>query len=387
LSSGKLRAARGPRETSSAAGPVRAMNSHLERHPSAIGGAARATPLERLEAGGAAIELLRVPSTIYGAVLGLRSCAYRLGLAPTTRLAAPVVSVGNLTTGGTGKTPLVLHLAREFERRGVRPAVVARGFGAQVGDLNDEGAELAARLPGLIQEQHKDRVAAARRALQRGAGAVVLDDGFQHRRLARDLDLVLVDATNPWGLRSTRALLPRGLLREPTSALRRADLLVLTRVDQVEPRELEALRAELLRLAPGAAQLACVHAAESLVDERGVDLGLAWLAGRKVCAASALGNPGAFETALQRLGARVVRSVRRPDHHPWSPEDRVELEVGLPVVCSGKDAAKLARLGVEAKVLLVSARIVEGARVLEARLDALCPTPARRIERTRRVKS
>lgn len=360
------------------------MHAQPERPDEADPGEARPTLVERLEAGGAAVELLRVPAALYGVALALRSCAFDLGLARAARSAVPVVSVGNLTTGGTGKTPFVLLLAREFERRGVRPAVVARGFGAQVEGLNDEGAELATRLPGLIQEQHEDRVHAARRAVERGAGAIVLDDGFQHRRLARDLDLVLVDATNPWGLRATRALLPRGLLREPLGALQRADLLVLTRVDQAAPAALEALRAELLRLAPGVGQLACVHAAEALVDEGGADLGLGWLEGRAVCAASALGNPAAFESALERLGARLVRRVRRPDHHDWAREDRAALDAGAPVVCSGKDARKLARIGVEAKVLLVSARLVEGAGVLEARLDALCPTPARRVERAKR---
>jgi tetraacyldisaccharide 4'-kinase len=354
------------------------MHAQPERPDEADPGKARPTLVERLEAGGAAIELLRVPAAVYGLVSRLRSSAFDFGLFRAARSTVPVVSVGNLTTGGTGKTPVVLLLAREFERRGVRPAVVARGFGAQVEGLNDEGAELA------IQEQHKDRVAAARRAVERGAGAIVLDDGFQHRRLARDLDLVLVDATNPWGLRATRALLPRGLLREPLGALQRADLLVLTRVDQAAPAALEALRAELLRLAPGVGQLACVHAAEALVDEGGADLGLGWLEGRAVCAASALGNPAAFESALECLGARLVRRVRRPDHHDWAREDRAALDAGAPVVCSGKDARKLARIGVEAKVLLVSARLVEGAGVLEARLDALCPTPARRVERAKR---
>lgn len=363
------------------------MNAQPERSTQGARGATRPTLVERLEAGGAAVELLRVPSSLYGAALALRSCAYGLGLARPTRIDAPVVSVGNLTTGGTGKTPFVLALAREFERRGLRPAVVARGYGARVGELNDEGAELAARWPDLIQEQDKDRVAAARRAVRRGAQAIVLDDGFQHRRCARDLDLVLVDATNPWGLRATRALLPRGLLREPLGALGRADLLVLTRVDQVEPAALESLRAELLRIAPGVGQLAALHAPEALVDARGADLGLAWLAGRAVCAASALGNPRAFESALERLGARIARVVRRPDHHAWTEADRADLDGDAPVVCSGKDAAKLARLGVEAKVLLVSSRIVEGAGVLEARLDALCPTPARRVERAPRRRA
>ena len=340
---------------------------------------------DRLEAGGAAVELLRVPAALYGAVLGVRAGLYGLGLLRGARVAVPVVSVGNLTAGGTGKTPFVLLLAQEFARRGLRPAVVARGYGAAAGALNDEGTELAARMDGLLQEQDPKRVAAARRAVARGAQAIVLDDGFQHRALARDLDIVLVDATRPWGLRATRALLPRGLLRECPSALRRADLVVLTRVDLVAPAELDALRAELRALAPGAAQLACVHAPETLTDQDGAQRGLEWLAGREVCAASGLGNPAAFERTLERLGARVEQTLRRPDHHAWSREDLRGVRADLPLVCSGKDAAKLRLLGVPHLALHVSARLVEGAAVLDARLDTLVPAKdPRRTERGRR---
>lgn len=341
---------------------------------------------DRLEAGGAAIELLRVPAVLFGVVLALRAGLYRLGLVRPQRVAVPVISVGNLTVGGTGKTPMVLYLAQELARRGLVPAVVARGYGAQVDGLNDEGAELAHRFEGLVQVQNPKRVLAAQRAVASGAQAVVLDDGFQHRQLHRDLDLVLVDATRPWGLRSTRALLPRGLLREAPTALQRADVLVLTRADQVDAASLAALRAELAGLAPGVAQVVCVHEPEALVDHEGQRESLAWLAGRAVCAVSGLGNPAAFERTLERLGARVTQTVRRPDHHAWASADLSGVDPELPLVCSGKDAPKLRRLGVAYRALWISARITEGAAVLEARLDTLTPTPTRKLERTRRKR-
>ncbi len=343
-------------------------------------------PEARLEAGGAAIELLRVPAALFGFVLALRAGLYRVGLLRPKRVTVPVISVGNLTVGGTGKTPMVLQLAQELARRGLVPAVVARGYGAHVDGLNDEGAELAHRFEGLVQAQHPKRVLAAQRAIACGAQALVLDDGFQHRQLHRDLDLVLVDATRPWGLRSTRALLPRGLLREAPTALRRADLLVLTRADQVDAAALGALRAELAALAPGVAQLVCVHEPDVLVDEQGQRHALSWLAGREVCAVSGLGNPQAFERTLEQLGARLAQTVRRPDHHAWTREDLAGLDPEVPLVCTGKDAPKLRRLGVAYRALWVSARITEGAAVLEARLDTLTPTPTRKLERTRRKR-
>jgi tetraacyldisaccharide 4'-kinase len=151
---------------------------------------------ERLARRGGAVELLRLPAALFGAAARLRGAAYDRGLLPSARLPVPVVSVGNVTAGGTGKTPAVLALVRALERRGARTAVLARGYGrergAASGDaLNDEGRELAAALPGLLQVQDADRVRGGRRLVAAGAQAIVLDDGFQHRRLARDLDRVI----------------------------------------------------------------------------------------------------------------------------------------------------------------------------------------------------
>src|SRR5262245_17167980 len=172
-----------------------------------------------------------------GAVSGLyclgvsaRNAAYDWGWKTAHRAAVPVVSVGNLTLGGTGKTPMVEWVARWFRGRGARVAILSRGYGQAEG-LNDEGRVLEENLPDVPHFQGADRVELARIAVEESESQVlVLDDGFQHRRLARDLDIVLLDALEPFGL---GRLFPRGLLREPVSSLRRAGLVVLSRADLV----------------------------------------------------------------------------------------------------------------------------------------------------------
>src|SRR5207245_6261602 len=145
----------------------------------------------------------------------------------------PVVSVGNLTVGGTGKTPCVEYVAGFYRGLDLRVAVLSRGYGGD-GGRNDEALVLEENLPEVPHLQGADRVALARTAVEELESEVlVLDDGFQHRRLQRDLDLVLVDATNPWG---HGYLFPRGLLREPLRRLRRASVVLLTRCDQVDER-------------------------------------------------------------------------------------------------------------------------------------------------------
>src|SRR5205823_12595962 len=153
--------------------------------------------------------------------------------------AVPVVSVGNLTAGGTGKTPCVEYVARVYRQWEVRVAVLSRGYGSH-GGLNDEALVLEENLPDVPHLQGADRAALAAAAVEELESEVlVLDDGFQHRRLARDLDLVLLDATNPWG---HGYLLPRGLLRESPKGLKRDGVVMLTRCDQVSGDEVIRIR-------------------------------------------------------------------------------------------------------------------------------------------------
>jgi tetraacyldisaccharide 4'-kinase len=299
---------------------------------------------------------------------------------PVFHLDAAVVSVGNLTAGGTGKTPMVALVARELARRGRRVGVLSRGYRAPAsGEPNDEGLLLARLLPGVPQAQDKDRVRGGERLVEEGVDAIVLDDGFQHRRLARDLDLVLVDATAPFGLpardgeKPVRALLPRGLLREPLARLSRAQACVLTRCDQVPAARLAALRAEIEDAAPGVPILRASHRPAAYVDARGARRAAAELAGVEVELVSAVGNPDAFERTVTALGAKVAAHRRFPDHHAYTREDLAGLGTRTPLT-TAKDAVKLERLGVPCGVLEVELRIDAGASVLDALLDAL-PVP------------
>ena len=193
--------------------------------------------------------LLRTAETPYALAMRVRNLRYNL-----TRYVhvadVPVISVGNLTLGGTGKTPLVAWIARWLRQRDVRVTIVSRGYGAERGEPNDEALELEQRLPDVPHLQNADRVAAAHTAIEEfDCQVVVLDDGFQHRRLARDLDIVLLDACEPFGFGH---VFPRGLLREPISGLKRADVVVLSRADMVDPERRAQIRHEVGRYAPHA---------------------------------------------------------------------------------------------------------------------------------------
>ena len=174
---------------------------------------------------------MRLAESVYGFGLNLRNGRYdRPG--SQTLLPIPVISIGNITVGGTGKTPLVIDLVKRLEKMGFSPAVVSRGYKSVRGEPNDEELLIRQSCPSAICVSNPDRVVAANIAhRQFGADIIVLDDGFQHRRLARTIDVLLIDATCPFGYNH---LLPRGLLREPLTELKRATLFVLTRCVQFD---------------------------------------------------------------------------------------------------------------------------------------------------------
>lgn len=309
----------------------------------------------------------------------LRRMAYDSGLAPRTRVRVPVLSIGNLSAGGTGKTPLAIWLVRELQRRGLRPGLLSRGYRALDGGGNDEARLLAQACPGVPHVQDRKRARGARELLARGVDVVLLDDGFQHRKLARSQDWVLIDALRPWGLprdpqsgESVRALLPRGLLREPLSSLRRADAIWITRCDAVPAEWLAQLETELEAAAPGIARVHCVHRPRRLIDEQGREADLASLRGRAVRLASAIGNPEAFEHSVRSLSARIESHARFPDHHAWTQsEARALLHPDLPLVVTEKDAVKLVPLGIPCWRVGIELEITQGHSVVEALLDTL----------------
>lgn len=302
----------------------------------------------------------------YRAVAALRNSAFDLGVKRSFRASVPVLSVGNLTVGGTGKTPTVQWLCERLRARGGRPGVLARGYGRAPGALlNDEGAMLQRRLPWLLQEQDPDRVAAAARLSQKGATVIVLDDGFQHRRLARDLDLVCLDATLPF---SNGNCLPAGDLREGPSGLRRADVVLLTRAAALDARQLGA-RATRIRALAGKPQLpvfSCDHAPQDIVSRPdGAALPLTELDGRDVVLLTAVARPDSVRSTVEGLGARVVADLRHRDHHRFSAADLAAAASaasasGAAIVTTEKDDARIDDAAFARLVLRIGLRFLDG---------------------------
>lgn len=316
----------------------------------------------------------------YGWAMQLRNQLYDRGWKTVQRVPAPVISVGNLTLGGTGKTPCVEHLARFFRDRDCRVAILSRGYGAEDGP-NDEALVLEENLADVPHLQGADRVALAQSAIEELQSEVlILDDGFQHRRLHRDLDIVLVDATSPWGLGH---VFPRGLLRESRQNLRRAGLILLTRCDQVQANELAQLETTAAAIAPGVPIMRSSHAAMAWVNAEGHEQPIASFADRPVAAFCGIGNPESFSTALAGLRMPPVSFRRFPDHHAYTRDDVEDLRAWAgtqPKDCilatTQKDLVKLrvARLGDrELWALRIELRIDRGQDVLEERLLSVIP--------------
>jgi len=327
--------------------------------------------------------LLSVPTLAYGAVMRLRDLAYERGWKGVAHVPVAVVSVGNITAGGTGKTPFTAWVVRLLLGAGRRPAVLSRGYGADArSGLDDENETLRRLIPEVPIVVDPDRVRGAGRACREdGADVLVLDDGFQHRRLARDLDIVLIDALQPFG---GGHLLPRGLLREPLTSLSRAGALVVTRSDQVSGGRLRAIRDRLAALAPAAPLALAVHrpvsvrAVGAAVDEA-VPFSLEELEGERWGAFCGIGNPLAFRLTLEQMGVEVAFFRAFPDHHAYSPAEVARVVAGaveagcMGLITTEKDAVKLERsfresLPVPLLVLHAEIEVVEGREGLE---DAL----------------
>ena len=290
--------------------------------------------VERPSPGPALFRSLAVPAAgVYGLLAGSRNRLFDDGVLPSRRAGCRVVSVGNLTVGGTGKTPMVVWLAEFLQSEGWRVAVVSRGYGGTCGrrlcvvsdgnrivaDIRLSGDEpqlLARRLAQvpILCSAHRSRAVDAA-VEQFGIQAVILDDGFQHRWLARDLDLVLLDARTPFG---NGWLFPRGPLREPPSALRRAHALVLSRFDGSPPAE--ANRERLARCWPDKVIVTAGYRPVRLFEAAtGRERPLGFLSGVRAAAFAGIARPEAFFRTLEDLGVRLVYSCALPDHHPLSP--------------------------------------------------------------------
>ena len=374
--------------------------------------------LERIwwgERPGPAEALLLAPLSLgalaFGAAAAVRGALYRGGLLPAARAGVPVISVGNLAVGGAGKTPATLALASRLGARGRRVAILSRGYGASrrdarvvsdgsrlllsAAEAGDEPVLLARRLPGAVVVCGPRRAALVPVAAALGADVLLLDDGFQHRALARDLDVVVLDAGNPFG---NGRLLPRGPNREAPSALGRAGLIWLSRVDQASPERLERLRARA-REATGGEPVESSHAPTDVLDGTlARSLGAGVLRGEKVLALSGLARPGGFHRTLADLGAEVAAARAFPDHHRFTGAEldealRAAAAAGCAaVVTTEKDAVRLPPARAEdprLRVVRIEARVVRGAEALDAALEgalrvAAAPAPVAGLRQAER---
>jgi tetraacyldisaccharide 4'-kinase len=289
---------------------------------------------------------LAAAEPIYGAVVRAKNRRFDAGHTQPVKVEAPVISVGNLTVGGTGKTPLVSWLAEWFRSQGTDVTLISRGYGGKNGQPNDEALELAARLPDVPQLQNPDRIAAARQALAANPRQVlILDDAFQHRRIARDLDIVLLDALEPFG---HDRLLPRGLLREPVAGLARAQVVALSRADAISPDQRAVIRERVGQVAPQATWLELAHRPIGCVNHAGQRLALDALRGQSVLAFCGIGNPAGFRHTLASCGLVVTAFRALDDHCDYSPAMIAELSNWVDasegtdaVICTRKDLVKI----------------------------------------------
>ncbi len=304
-------------------------------------------------------------SPVYALLMRLRALAYRAGWLPVHRLGRPVISIGNLSMGGTGKTPHVIHVCKLLQQEGLRPAVITRGYGGRAGKGplvvssgqgavvspsvgGDEPVMMARVLRGIPIVAGSDRVKGARLAVSRlGAEVIVLDDGFQHMRLARDLDIVLLPADSPPG---GKRVFPGGELREPLSALKRASCIVLTRAEGIQAHVLEDTAKELSRHLgdiPVFASRNRVSKIWSMKEERTVPASSLGKNDLAVYAFCGLAAPGRFLRTLGSLGARVTGYSWFRDHHGYCRKDledlceRARSTGARALVTTAKDAVKL----------------------------------------------
>lgn len=339
--------------------------------------------------------LLLVLSWLYGAATLLRRFLYAYGVLPSRHPGPRTICIGNLTAGGTGKTTAVLLAAQTLRRKQISVAILSRGYkrpepgkdvlvllNAQRPSWRQAGDEpwmLHHALRGLDVPilVSPDRVKAAETAVAYyKPDVLLLDDGFQHLRLQRDTNIVLLNAADPWGGGN---LLPLGDLREPRRALRAATLVLLTHADRVSPERLDEIRAEVHAVSPGVAVAEAAHRPcflFDLADE--TRRPLTRLKGRDATALSGIGDPASFRDQLRRLGARVSQEWRFPDHHPYTLAELRSIELtreGRTVVTTFKDFPRLPAgwqrvLTGEVFALGIRLEITRGRQLWEAQL---CP--------------
>ncbi len=306
--------------------------------------------------------VLLVLSKFYGFAVLLRNRLFDLGIFKQTKVSATVVSIGNITTGGTGKTPLVAWLCNYFIKQNIKTAVLTRGY-KKKNDVADEPAMLAKAVPNVTVVVNPDRVAGAKKAInEHNAKLLVMDDGFQHRRLARDVNIVAIDATVPFG---NGKLLPAGLLREPITSLKRADAVIITRSNQNSPEMIEEIKAKVRKLKPEMVVAAAVHKPMYIKLIKDRQLGLDKLAGKRIYAFCGIGNPDAFLQTLKDMSLNIVGTKIYNDHHVYTNDDIAVINEDARykqaeyVITTHKDWIKTALLSLDKFQIPFAAMMVE----------------------------
>jgi len=304
--------------------------------------------------------LLRTAEPLYAGAMRLRNWLFDSSLCSVAKLPRPVISIGNITTGGTGKTPMVRWLAERLRGSGRQMAILSRGYRASGAGPGDELTMLNQllnyedRRPEVRVRANPDRFAAGQSLLRDHpeTDLFLLDDGFQHRRLARDFDLVLINAAEPFGFGH---VLPRGMLREPLTGLRRADAVVISHADQVSPEKLLQIESEIRRYHPNIPVYKAIHAQIGLRESTPpgsapANRSLTELSRTRFFAFCGIGNPASFDRQLARFGEGYAGHRWFSDHYEYRPSDLQKLhdsarQAGAHVlVTTEKDWVKVAAL-------------------------------------------
>ena len=286
---------------------------------------------------------------IYMLVVNARNALYDAGLIASHDAGVPVISVGNVTVGGTGKTPLVIALARRGVAAGKKVAVVTRGYGSIADDQGrtDEVKLIADRVPEAEVIVCPDKLTGARQAAEKGCDVVIVDDGMQHRRLNRDLDICVVDARAPFG---NGFQLPLGGLRESPTALGRSDLVVMTHCEHMDPDDVIDSRTRVQAQKLGLQIIQAEHhpiGVRSVTAEPGDLDPVEHLAGETVFLFCGIGSPEGFVSTVEALGAEVAGVMSFPDHHAYTGADLQAVRAAAQtarLVCTEKDASKIAAI-------------------------------------------
>ena len=319
----------------------------------------------------------------YSVVLNTRNIIYKSGVVKSTRLPVKVISIGNITTGGTGKTPLVEFMARYLLEKNKKVAVLSRGYGGKNhlqknnDNVNDECLILRENLQNVPVLAGKDRVKNGEIAIRDfDVDCLLLDDGFQHLKLKRDLDIVVIDSLNPFGGEN---LIPRGSLREPLKNLGRADLFIISHCNQSNEQAIKSIYTKLNHINSDAPVCESIHRPvhlESITD--GSIQGPEWLMGKRIYGLSAIGNPESFTYTLKGLGADLIKHRKFHDHHNYNREeiDDVVSEAKTlgadAIVVTQKDIVKIRKMNINESNLLslkIEVQITKGIEFYEEAID------------------